>query len=276
MSNVSRMTDKVVIDKCFLQGSKKSHIRELAASRRLVISEALFFELLTSSEPGRSRCFAKLPQTDNPVDLVSHIGTLMRIEIDTQLPAGKPSSHREELHFRLNPALLQPDYQLPEQAQEAVEEQAAQLKSDVQLFIERAAVVNSFFPDLLIGSDARREEARAEAEKAIAAPGALSEFYAGLKPPPGERPLPSASLVNESWALYRWLQVQFLFAVDLYVRYQGRVPQRFGRATYEKLEHDVLDAQILMLGCLEGAIATREGKIKRWWRLLCPDGALYE
>lgn len=270
------MSDAIVLDKCFLQGSKRSRIQELAASRRLVMSEALFYELLTSSEPGRSRCFSKLPQTDDPVDLVSHIGTLMRIEIDTQLPAGKPSSHREELRFRLNPALFEPDYRLPEQAQEAVEEQTAQLKSDVQLFIERAAVVSSFFPDLLNGSQTRREGARAEAEKAIAASGALSEFYAALEPPPGERPLPSASLVNESWALYRWLQVQLLFAVDLYVRYQGRMPPRFGRVTYEKLEHDVLDAQVLMLGCLEGAIATRERKLKRWWRLLCPDGALYE
>lgn len=270
------MSEAVVLDKCFLQGSKKADIQELATSRRLVVSEALFYELLTSSEPGRSRCFSKLPRTDNPVDLVSHIGTLMRIEIDTQLPAGKPSSHREELRFRLNPALLAPDYQLPKQAQEAVEEQTAQLKSDVQLFIERAAVVNSFFPDLLIGSHARRDGARAEAEEAIAAPGGLSELYAALEPPPGERPLPSASVVNESWALYRWLQVQLLFAVDLYVRYQGRIPQRFGRRTYEKLEHDVLDAQVLMLGCLEGAIATRERKLKRWWRLLRPDGELYE
>lgn len=270
------MGDAVVLDKCFLQGSKKAHIQELAASRRLVMSEALFYELLTSSEPGRSRCFLKLPDTDNPVDLVSHIGTLMRIEIDTQLPAGKPSLHREELRFRLNPALLEPDYQLPEQAQEAVEEQAAQLKSDVRLFIERAAVVNSFFPDLLKGNHSRREGARTEAEKAIAEPGALSEFYAALELPPGERPLPPTSLVNENWALYRWLQVQLLFAVDLYVRYQGRMSPRFGRVSYEKLEHDVLDAQVLMLGCLEGAFATREHKLIRWWRLLCPDGALYE
>ncbi len=276
MSNVSRMNDAVILDKCFLQGSKKSRIQTLATCRRLVLSEALFYELLTSSEPVRSRCFSKFPQIENPVDLVSHIGTLMRIEMDTQLPSGKPSSHREESQFRLNPALLESDYQLPEEAQEAVDEQTAQLTSDVQLFIERAATVNSFFPDLLKGSHAQRERARAEAEQAIAEPGALSVFYATLEPPPGERPLPCASLVDESWALYRWLQVQLLFAVDLYVRYQGHIPQTFGRATYEKLEHDVLDAQVLMLGCLEGAIATRERKLIRWWRLLCPDGALYE
>jgi len=45
-----------------------------------------------------------------------------------------------------------------------------------------------------------------------------------------------------------------------------------GSAAWEKLDHDVLDAQVLMLG----AFATNEKKLIRWWRMLCPDGMLYE
>ncbi|MNT61706.1 hypothetical protein D3C72_1993660 [compost metagenome] len=82
--------------------------------------------------------------------------------------------------------------------------------------------------------------------------------------------------MTEDWAIYRWLQVQFLFALDLYVRYQGKVPDSMGSAAWEKLEHDVLDAQVLMLGCLEGAFATNEKKLIRWRRMLCPNGTLYE
>lgn len=269
-------TTAIVLDKCFLQGSKKERIHELAESHRLVVSDALFYELLTGGEPGRSRCFAKFPATENPVDLVNHIGTLMRIEIDTQRPAGKPSKHRESMRFQFNPRLLNAEYELPAEAQQAIDEQTRDLHSDVRSFIARASAMDSFFPNLLIGSQAERVHARAAAEEAVAEPGTLNSFYASLKPPPGERPLPSVKLVTKDWALYRWLQVQFLFGIDLYVRYQGNVPKEFGAATFEKIEHDVLDAQVLMLGCLEGAFATREKKLKRWWRLLCPDGALYE
>ena len=97
-----------------------------------------------------------------------------------------------------------------------------------------------------------------------------------LSPPPGEKPLPLGESIDEKWAIYRWVQVQLLFALDVHVRYQGNIPTPLSSNVYEKMEHDVLDAEQLILGCLEGAFATRENKHKRWWRLLCPDGRLYE
>jgi len=98
------MTSAIILDKSFLQGTKTSRIQELAAAHRLVVSDALFYELLTAPEPGRTRCFAKFPQTENPVDLVNHIGTMMRIEIDTHLPSGRPSLKSAEF----SPALAWP------------------------------------------------------------------------------------------------------------------------------------------------------------------------
>lgn len=68
-----------------------------------------------------------------------------------------------------------------------------------------------------------------------------------LEPPPGEKALPPASMIDESWALYRWLQVQLLFSVDVFARYQGNKPDLNSRATFEKLEHDVLDAQVMRM-----------------------------
>lgn len=274
---VSRhMPTAVVVDKCFLQGAPKSRVLALAQTHRLLVSDALFYELLTGSEPGRSRCFAKLPQTENPVDLVSHIGVLMRKEIETQVQAGRPSTHREDLRFKFNPALLTGKYQLPEVAQHEIERQSQVLRADVVTFIERAEGMPSFFADLLQGSEESRQAARASAEAAVAEPGALLSFYSQLEPPLGEKALPPPGVVNESWALYRWLQVQFLFGIDVCVRYQGKVPKEFSSTVFEKLEHDVLDAQLLMLACLEGAFATRERKLQRWWRLLRPDGVLFE
>ncbi|WP_345812575.1 hypothetical protein AAGS40_00900 [Paraburkholderia sp. PREW-6R] len=266
----------IVVDKCFLQSSKTSRIHELAASHRLLVSEALFYEMLTTSEPARSRCFAKFPPIDNPVDLVSHIGTLMRIEIDTHRSAGKPSAHRVQVQFQFNPKLLNAGYELPATAEEAIQEQFHELRNDSESMLTRALSMQSFFPSLLTGTQAERVQAKEEAELLICQPGTLLQFYSALESPPGERRLPPVDLVTDEWAIYRWLQVQFLFALDLYVRYQGKIPVEMGSAAWEKLEHDVLDAEVLMLGCLEGAFATNEKKLIRWWRMLCPNGTLYE
>jgi len=270
------MQPSIVLDKCFLQGSTKTRIHELAKTHRLIVSDALFYELLTTSEPGRSRCFAKFPTVSNPVDLVSHIGALMNIEIATHRPSGKPSAHKEQFKFEFNSNLLSQDYEPSEEAQLIIKDQTIQLHADVRSFIARVPLMAEFFPNLLAGSDQQQLQEREIAEREIAKSGSLLPFYANLEPPQGQKALPPADIVNENWALYRWLQVQFLFALDLYVRYRGSVPDDLSPAMFERIEHDVLDAQLMMLGCLEGAFATNENKLKRWWKLICPTGQLFE
>lgn len=167
-------------------------------------------------------------------------------------------------------------YELPEEAQVAIEERTQELREEVEEFLKRAEVIPSFFPDLLEGSDAQRQVAYSEAERAIAEPGALIPFYSQLEPPVPEGSFPPADIVSDDWAVYRWLQVQLLFALDVYVRYGGTCPKELTPRTYKRMEHDVLDAQMLMLGSMEGAFATRENKLRRWWSLLCPSGSHYE
>lgn len=265
----------IVLDKSFLQGVPGARIAGLARSHELVMCESLFYELLTSEEPGRSGCFTKLRE-DNPVALVSDIGPLLGMEIDRGQAAGRPSTHRIDLPFRFNPRLVDRSYVLPAEAQTTVGELTARLRTDVEGFLDRVEVVPSFFPDLLQGSGDERRRAWAEAEAAIVVPRALVPFYAQLEPPSGEKPLPPAETTTDDWALYRYLQMQMLFALDVYVRYQGRRPDIASPAVYERIEHDVLDAQVAMLGCLEGALATRERKLQRWFRLAAPDGILID
>ena len=266
----------IVIDKSFLQGTNARRIRKLAAEHRLLMSDALLYELLTTKAKSRRECFAKLPKVSNPVDLVSHVGTLIKREIDTRKPSGPPSLNKEEIAFVFSDALTTEHYTPTSDEQSVIEEETVRLKSNVYLFLEKTEHIPSYFPDLLRGTQANRKNAHLKAEKAIVTPQALTPFLAQLKPPPGEKELPPADAITEDWAIYRWLQVQFLFALDVYVRYQGSVPKELSQKVFERIEHDVLDADLLTLGCLEGAYATQEKKHKRWWGILCPNGKLYE
>lgn len=272
------MKTPIVVDKSYLQGVSTSSVRKLAGTTRLLVSDALFYELLTTKLEARKRCFSKFPPENNPVDLVSHIGHLMRMEINTKKRSGKPSQHlvNKDFDFRFNSALVEDAYELPPEAVSVIEGHTRKLQGDVRSYLERVSLIPTFFPDLLKGSTECRKAATESAEKAIVARGSLLPFYSNLEPPPGETALPPADLVDESWALYRWLQVQLLFTLDVFVRYKGEMPDLNNLSIFEKMEHDVLDAQILMLACLEGAFATREKKLVRWWSLLRPDGTLYK
>jgi len=142
---LASMAAAIILDKSFLQGVGTPRIRELAASHRLLVSDALFYELLTTEEPVRSQCFRKFPPTENPVDLVSHIGPLVRLEISTHKPSGPPSMHRENLRFQFNSDLVTLEYEIPEPGRRAIEEHTEELRSDVASFIQRANLVRVFF-----------------------------------------------------------------------------------------------------------------------------------
>lgn len=267
------MLPPVVLDKSFLQGATRARVHELATNRRLLMTEALLYELLSKPEDYRA-CFSKFPSIDNPVELVPHVGGYFKKEIENHRPAPKPSARKLQVCFQFNPRLLNNDYQLPEEAANEIMRQRNELLRDVVILKERALNVRNSFPDLFVGSDAARKKARMDAEAMIAKPDALLDFYAGLKAPKGMRRYPPRRLVTDKWAIYRWLQVQFLFVIDLYLRYGTELASPMSMAVEERIEHDVLDAQYLLIGILEGAFATEERKLQRWFKLLQPNGLL--
>ena len=180
------MRPTVVLDKSFLQGSKAANIRQMAESHRLLMTDALFYELISNPE-GRALCFAKFPKKDNPVDLIGHPGGMLRREVQTHSPCGKPSLYCEDIRFQFNAALLHDDYELPPDAAATVLEHTEELRSDVASFLNAVRLTPTFFPEILKGNDASRAIARQEAERAVAEETEnLRGFYRLLTPPPGE------------------------------------------------------------------------------------------
>ena len=267
------MKTPVVLDKSYLQAASCAHMFELAVTHRLLMSEALLYELL-SKPVDYQACFSKFRSNENPVDIVLHVGGYLKKEIESRRPAPLPSTQVHSFRFQFNQRLLDADYILPMESLDEVNRQRDELLKDVQTLKSRALDSLNFFPECFAGSDSERAAARAEAENLIARPGALLDFYEQLRAPKGMRRFPPRKLISDQWAIYRWLQVQLLFGLDLYARYGNALCEPMSARTEERIEHDVLDAQYMLIGLLEGAFATRERKLQRWFRLLRADGLL--
>ncbi len=265
----------VILDKSYLDGSTASEIDDLAGKARLVISAALFHELITTRVESRVRCFSKLPQTDNPVDLFERIGNLAGLEMQTLAPAGLPSTHVLKLPFRFNASLRTEDYEFTAESIAAIADKSRITEESIDSLIELSDTTPSVFPDLASGSTEQRQEALRQAHSLIADPARVVEFFTQFQSPDPSRPFPLITDKPELWATIRWLQVRLLFTTDLYVRYQGRLAQTMTPRLRVRLEHDVHDAEILAAGAMEGALATREKKLRTWFRLIRPDGLLF-
>ncbi len=265
----------VIVDKSFLQGNTKSAILEFSKQYRILMTEALLYELLSNSADRRS-CFDKLPATANPVDIVMHAGGYLTKEINSLRQTPRPSENIQDFNFEFNYRLRGNHYQLPPDAVAVLHDQHAELLTDVRSLKARALDMPDFFPEIFRGSDAERSAARLKAERDITAkPGMLFDFYESLEAPKGQKKLPPRKLLTEDWAIYRWLQIQLLFALDLYRRYGKSLGGILTPKAEERIEHDVLDAQYLFIGVLQKSFATHEKKLRHWFKLIHPDGALF-
>ena len=267
----------VILDKSYLDGSSKAEVDDLARRSRFVVSAALFHEMLTTRPESRVRCFSKLPQRDNPVVLVERAGNMASKEMTTSSPAGLPSENLVEIYgdFRFNKKLLDLDYTLPPESAEAVEEKRLDIEESINALVELSETVPDIFPDLTKGPTEQRKDALLRAEIWISDPNNIANFLSTLVSPEPSRPFPTATESPEKWASVALLQARLLFVTDLYVRYQGKLADIMTPQVRLRLEHDVHDAEILALGILEGALATKELKLRRWFRRLRRDGLLF-
>lgn len=268
----------LLLDKNYLQGSPASVIRELATTHTLLMPDVLFYELISSSEPGRSRCFAKLPPGENPIVLLKNLGSLLKKEMRTHEACGLPSKNVEEIRFQFHADMSRLGYELPEESVRELEEQAATLELEVAQYLVRAETVKRLFPKLEEAFGDERDSLREAAETVIADFALMRNFYASMAShsQPGPFTPPPAELVGPEWACVCLMQVHLLFGIELLYRFgTHNFPKAPKGRAYERFEHDVLDANYLILGVLEGSLATHEKKLRRWFRLLRPDGRLH-
>jgi hypothetical protein len=135
--------------------------------------------------------------------------------------------------------------------------------------------VNLFFPQLKglkpgVDCEAVEEARRVIANDTTAVRQIYDSICQGWEPPnglPGK--LPPANVIGPNWAVYRWLQVNLLAAIDVVSRYAEAVVPKAEKRTNES--HDLHYA---VTAALIDGLATKDQPMADRFRLLCPAGLL--
>jgi hypothetical protein len=260
----------LVLDKSFLQAVPGDRIQELAQQYRLVMTDALFHELLTTDPVVRARSFGKFPKVDNPVTVVGHIGPMLLHEQRTRTRASDFLGYQVRERFRFNARLQLPEFELVPEVTANIEEETSRVNESVQAYIDRVNNSLSFFPEVQAGSDAARRAAMDSYAADLAKPETIVGFYRTVDDPA----LPPADLLTPEWATFRLFQVSLLFALHTVHRHRGPIPSAPSPRELVRLEHDVHDEEMFLTAAMAGGLATRESKLIDWWRLLFPDKPL--
>lgn len=238
----------VVVDKSYLLGASKVELGALFSQYEIVMTEALFFELLTTSEVQRRRCFSRIPPKNNPVILVPNIGPILQWEIQNRRPLIDVREIALQGDFKFNPGLPNEGFEMGEAQSQALSEWTMEMESWVSNFSLHASSTVEVFEALknyVPGQDATMIE---DLKRRIVSDRSMVEcFY-----DPDYENWPPFDLINDSWALYIHLQIRLLAALDYYKKYGNLAFSN----PHKKIENEYIDLEYCLVGCLCGALAS--------------------
>lgn len=257
----------IVLDRSFLQASSASRIESLCDTYRVIMCESLFFEMLTADKSARQACFSKLPDRDNPVEIVGQVGTLMRHEIEK----GEPASPAERLvlvkRFAFNPGLRTGEIRLNKTQRAGIREwETDQLESETE-FVSRYSISHTWFPELASYVPGSSAEPILAARKRVSTD---LNLVAGVYDQIRRSGYPNTMDIGPAWALFRWLQVQLLYVLE-YIRRYG--PAR-SDVVSKRVSNDVIDSQYAVTALLADGLATGDGQLANIYQDLKPHGEL--
>ena len=266
----------IMLDKSYLDAATSQQIKTLCGDHRVLMPDVLFYELTTTQETSRSRCFNKFPDTTNPVELIPNVGTLLRYELSTRSPCTPLYDRREQVEFSFNSGLGSGTFDFTDAQREVRKDQEAIVEKNAKEFFELAMMVAAFFPQTNgIPYSALPDEIEAAKRQVAVDIFTVRRIYKRLLKR-GEIPNPILpDTLNPNWAYFRWVQVRCLYSLDLIFRYQGRLPSEPSVKFWTRTEHDMLDSEYVILAALSGSLASNEKRMIEFFHLIRPDGFLF-
>lgn len=256
---------KVVLDKSYLQGASGKDINDLCITENVLMPESLFYELLTTEPEVRANCFKKIPQIDNPLTLVPHVGTIIRFEIQNKRPCLNIEDVSLNIRYQFNRRLVSPDFKLTPEQEKSIYEWRNDIRLRMEGFKEKAAVVSGWFPETK-GFKSGNDPSPINEGKSLVCndQGVVSRIYEQIM----HETFPDPRLVNENWCLFRWIQVHVSAALD-YVRKYGDGNEK---AISKKIENEFLDLDYCITALLVGALASKDNGMIDRFKNIRPDG----
>jgi hypothetical protein len=259
------MRSFVVLDKSFLQGVSPAQLYYYVQHGWVFgIADAFWYEHFRKWDEWRRANLVKLKSIENSLVLLPGIGEMFRAEAHEHKPAAQVLVGKRVI---LNPKLRRGGhfFELDGQTKETANGRTVELEERIDDMI----AIWRDFKTLPALNDATHSEMPSRVHELSLQirddREDIRRFYGNHRIPPW----PQAELIDEQWTFFRWIQVQLIAGLDFFASYGIKTqPSR------EKLMHELLDLEYLILALVVGGLASREKRMIQRFKLLRPDGIL--
>ncbi len=261
---------QIVIDKSYLMHKGENGILGLLQDNSLLMTQALFYEILFSKEEGMKKCFHNLPASKNPFVLLVKDFDVLSYEIT----ARKDWRHCDKLceHYKYDFTEFKKEtFYIDQESkkflsvnskrfQNCVEANKLWIKALIEIFPELDNFRSGLHPETLenvknriINDQELIIKIYNDTSQAI-----KRTFKVSIVP-----------IITEKWAYFKYIQIFLLSALGLFPKLNN-----IDEITYNKLENEYFDCDYLFFACLFGALASFDKEMRERFKLLRPDGVL--
>ena len=272
----------IIVDKSYAQG-----VRSLSSFQRswcLLFPDSFFFEVASTDPQARKRCLAKLREVHGRGGLrvAPIVDELLRKEMLNLTKAGLPSDNLID-GLDLDDFLSIKFDDLAKARREALQRTEAGFGQDLDSLITIANMLQRCFPSTCEGTTTSRKRAFRLVRQTIAKDrDFLLRFFVdsvcqSAHAPPAAPFLAGKArngMLGPDWTIFRWLQVQLLYGLEWLEKYGELASDTLTPNHRERLQHDVIDMEYVVLGVLQGALATKDKRMAAMFMLLRPDGVV--
>ena len=258
---------EIVLDKSYLFGAGQRKLSDLCSSNEVLMPEALFYELLTTSPENRAKCFANLPAVDNPLMLVKNVGYIMRAEIKNKVPFNNIKDASLNIRYMFNKGLVDPDHEFTLEQKDTISTWISDVNSRVEEFKQKASVVSGWFPMIKHFKAGQSLEPIEEAKSLVCKDhSVVKSIYEEIR----HKTFPETDVIDERWALFREIQVHVIAAID----YVGKYGDNKSKIVSKKIENEYMDLEYCITALIVGALASYDkGLIQRFLNIY-PEGKI--
>ena len=250
----------IVVDKSFLRSCKKSEITELCKQNNLLMTESLLYELLKDSN-NRMNLFLKFDQ-DRLYSLIPNMFTALEYEIKYQIPFGLPSKHIVIRDYSNHSNFISLDFEFSSKQINQINNRKIWLDEYKELFLN--IIDNTMKNKNVLVFDALIDNCYSKSF--------IIKQYEELK---FDKFNIKPSNIDNNWAIYIWLQLMNIYSINLAYKYESIDTIRESSKAQEKITHDLLDMEYLLMGLLENCIASNDKNIVKLFKRISNNGYVY-
>ena len=266
---------RLVLDKSYLQSSSREKIHELCTNHCVIMPEVLLMEILTTEKKEEMKsCLTKFPTTDDPIAVIPTVGCLMRYEIYNHHPCHPIESFFLKGPLYINPKLFDGSFVFTEEQTETLKNWEGKVIEDCRRFIEKAVLSESWFPEIgdykpgmpIDGIELAVEKITSDSDfiKSV-----YEQIYDEITKIRDEK-WPNASIIDDTWILYRYHQMHLLSSVQYIKKYGKRIISDIAKYIINYR----LDVDYCVIGSLVDGLLTKDNEMACLYTLLCPDKCL--